>query len=44
MQDEASTLFEEIEGQGSQLEQLVPTMEQLLEGTITEQVIQEFTE
>jgi hypothetical protein len=44
MQDEACTLFEEIEGQGSQLEQVVATVEQCLEGPVTEQVIQEFVE
>jgi DNA anti-recombination protein RmuC len=44
VQDEACTLFEELEGQGSQLEQVVTTVEQCLEGPVTEQVIQEFTE
>jgi hypothetical protein len=44
VQDEACTLFEEIEGQGSQLEQVVTTVEQCLEGPVTEKVIQEFTE
>jgi hypothetical protein len=44
VQDEACMLFEEIEGQGSQLDQLVATVEQRLEGPVTEQVIQEFTE
>jgi chromosome segregation ATPase len=44
VQDEACTLFEEIEGQGSHLEQVVATVEQCLEGPITEKVIQEFTE
>jgi hypothetical protein len=44
VQDEACTLFEEVEGQGSQLDQLVATVEQCLEGPVTEQVIQEFTE
>jgi hypothetical protein len=44
VQDEACTLFEEIEGQGSQLEQVVTTVEQHLEGPVTEQVIQEFPE
>jgi hypothetical protein len=37
-------LFEEIEGQGLQLDQLVATVEQCLEGPIAEQVIQEFVE
>jgi hypothetical protein len=44
VQDEAYTLFEEIEGQGSKLEQVVATVEQCLEGPVTEQVIQEFVE
>jgi chromosome segregation ATPase len=44
VQDEACTLFEEIEGQGAQLEQVVTTVEQRLEGPVTEKVIQEFTE
>jgi hypothetical protein len=44
VQDEACTLFEEIKGQGSQLEQVVTTLEQCLEGPVTEQLIQEFVE
>jgi paraquat-inducible protein B len=36
-------IFEEVEGQGSQLEQLVATVQQCLEGSVTQQVIQEFT-
>jgi hypothetical protein len=44
VQDEACTLFEDIEGQGSQLEQVVATVEHRLEGPITEQVIYEFIE
>jgi hypothetical protein len=44
VQDEACTLFEEIKGQGSQLEHMVTTMEQCLEGHVTEQVIQDFAE
>jgi hypothetical protein len=43
VQDEVCTLFEEIEGQGSHLEQVVAIVEQHLEGPIIEQVIQEFT-
>jgi hypothetical protein len=35
-------IFEEIEGQGSQMDQMVMTMEQRLEGLVTEQLIQEF--
>jgi hypothetical protein len=37
-------VFEEIEGQGSQLDQVVTTVEQHLEGPIIEQLIQEFVE
>jgi hypothetical protein len=44
VQDEACTLFEDIEGRGSQLDQVVAIMEKRLEGPITEQVIQEFIE
>jgi hypothetical protein len=44
VQDEACMIFEELEGKGSQLDQLVATMEQHLEGPVTEQVIQEFAE
>jgi hypothetical protein len=44
MQDEACMIFEEVEGQRSQLDQLVATVEQCLEGTVTEQLIQDFIE
>jgi hypothetical protein len=44
VQDESCTLFEELEGQGSQLEQVVTIVEQRLEGPVTEQVIQEYAE
>jgi hypothetical protein len=44
VQDEAFMIFEEIEGQGSQLDQVVATVEKCLEGPVTEQVIQEFAE
>jgi hypothetical protein len=44
VQDKACTLFEEIEGQGSQLEKMVVTVEQCLEGPVTEKVLQEFVE
>jgi hypothetical protein len=37
-------VFEEIEGQGSQLDQVVVTAEQGLEGPVTEQMIQELIE
>jgi hypothetical protein len=44
VQDEAYTHFEEIEGQGAHLEQVVTSVEQRLEGVVTEKVIQEFSE
>jgi hypothetical protein len=44
VQDEAYMVFEEIEGQGSQLDQVVATMEQRLEGHVTRKMIQEFAE
>jgi hypothetical protein len=44
VQDEACTIFEEIEGQGSQLDQVVLVVEQCLERPVIEQVIQEFVE
>jgi hypothetical protein len=44
VQDEACKVFEEIEGQGSQLDQVVATVEQCLEGPVTEQMIQELIE
>jgi hypothetical protein len=37
--DEACTIFEEIEGEGSQLDQVVAIFEQRLEGPVIEQVI-----
>jgi hypothetical protein len=40
----AYLLFEEIEGQGTLLEQVVVIVEQQLEGPISEVVAQEFTE
>jgi hypothetical protein len=43
VQDEACTIFEEIEGQGSQLDQVVMTVEQHLEGPVAEKLIQEFS-
>jgi len=42
-QDATCLLFGEIEGRGEELEQVVTTMEQWLEGPVTEKVIQEFT-
>jgi hypothetical protein len=44
VQDEACTVFEKIEGKGSQLDQVVATVEYCLEGTIIEQMIQELIE
>jgi hypothetical protein len=44
VQDEACTVFKEIEGQGSQLDQVVATVEQCLEGPVTEKMIQELSE
>jgi hypothetical protein len=44
VQDEACTRFEEIEGQCTQLEQVVTIVEKHLEGPVTEQVLQEFAE
>jgi hypothetical protein len=44
VQDEDCTIIEEIEGQGLQLDQVVATVEQCLEGPITEKVIQQFSE
>jgi hypothetical protein len=39
MQDEACKVFEEIKGQSSQLDQVVPSVEQCLEGPIIVQTI-----
>jgi hypothetical protein len=44
MKDEACKVFEDIEGQDSQLDQVVATVEQRMEGPITEQMIQELVE
>jgi hypothetical protein len=44
VQDAACLLFEEIEGQGTELEQVVTSVEQHLEGPVNEAVIQEFIE
>jgi hypothetical protein len=44
MQDEACKVFEEIDGQGSQLDQVVAAIEQHLEGPVTEQTIHELIE
>jgi hypothetical protein len=44
VQDVACLLFEEIEGRGEELEQVVTSVEQRLEGPVNEAIIQEFTE
>jgi hypothetical protein len=44
VQDKSCQLFEEIEGLGVELEQVVIAFEQCLEGPINEAVIQDFTE
>jgi hypothetical protein len=44
VQEEACVVFEEIEGKGSQLDQVVAIVEQRLERPVTEKVIQEFVE
>jgi hypothetical protein len=44
VQDKSHNVFKEIEGQGSQLDQVVATVEQCLEGPATMQKIQELTE
>jgi hypothetical protein len=44
VQDVTCILFEEIEGRGAEMEQVVTIVEQRLEGPMTEKVIQEFVE
>jgi hypothetical protein len=44
VKDEACQLFEDIEGRGEELEQVVTAVEQCLEGPINKEVIQEFVE
>jgi hypothetical protein len=44
IQDKACQLLADIEGRGTELEQVVTTTEQCLEGPVSEAVIQEFTE
>jgi hypothetical protein len=43
MQDKVCLLFTEVESQGAELEQIVITAEQCLEGPVNDAVIQEFT-
>jgi hypothetical protein len=43
-QDEACQLFEEIEGRGEEMEKVVTSVEQRLEGPLNEAVLQEFVE
>jgi hypothetical protein len=42
VQDKAYKFFTEVEGQGAELEKVVTTTEQRLEGSINNAVIQEF--
>jgi uncharacterized protein YggU (UPF0235/DUF167 family) len=44
VQEKACQLFTEVESQGVELEQLVNTAEQCLEGPVNEELIQEFAE
>jgi hypothetical protein len=44
IQEATYLLFEEIEGRGTLLEQVVVTVKQQLEGPINEVVVQDFTE
>jgi hypothetical protein len=44
MQDKACLLFTEVESQGVELDQVILTEEQCLEGTVNDAAIQEFTE
>jgi hypothetical protein len=44
VQDEACKVFEEMEGQGSQLDQVVATVEKHLEEPVTKQMVQELVE
>jgi hypothetical protein len=44
VQENACLLFTEVESQGAELEQVVLTTEQCLEGPLNDTMIQEFTE
>ena len=44
LQDKACQLFLEIENQGTELEQIMTTTEQCLEGPVSNELIQEFAE
>ena len=44
IQEVTYLLFEEIEGQGTLLDQVVVTVKQQLEGPISEAIVQEFVE
>jgi hypothetical protein len=44
VKDKAYQLFTEVEDQGEELEQVVTTIEQRLEGPINDEIIQEFAE
>jgi hypothetical protein len=44
VQDASCQLFEEIEGRGEELENVVTSFEQRLEGPMNKSILQEFTE
>ena len=44
VQDEACKVFKDIDGQVSQLDQVIAVVEQFLEGPITKQTVQELAE
>jgi hypothetical protein len=44
MQDKACLLFIEVENQGVELDQIILTIEQCLEGSVNDAVIQDVTE
>jgi len=44
MQNESCNMFDEIDGQGSQLDQVVAAVEKHLEGPVTEKIVQELAE
>jgi hypothetical protein len=44
VQDKACKVFEEIDSQGSQIDQVVAAVEQHLEGPLTEKIVQELIE
>jgi hypothetical protein len=44
VQDVSFQLFKDIEGRGEEMEQVVTSVEQFLEGSVNEAVLREFTE